>query len=110
MGGYVQNYYEEKFIKTPGKQKMSINLNVNKTKPNRQKRAHGVALLIVTAGSYVSCISSTIGQGPNNSSSKDNRLGFMATTTTFPTEASAFSTKASAFPIEASDSQAHLEN
>ena len=38
MGGYVQNYYEEKFIKTPGKQKMSINLNVNKTKPNRQKQ------------------------------------------------------------------------
>ena len=38
MGGYIQNYYEEKFIKTLGKLKTNINLNVNKRKPNRQKQ------------------------------------------------------------------------
>ena len=38
MGGYVQNYYEEKFIKIPRKIETNIKLNVNKRKPNRQKQ------------------------------------------------------------------------
>ena len=113
-GGLRTKLLQRKVYQDTWKKKMKINLYVNKRNPNRQKQnkkqAHGLAPLIVTTRSYVSCISSTIGQGPKNSSSEDNRLGFKVTTTAFPTEKSAFSTEAFAFPTEASDSRAHLES
>ena len=37
MGGYVQNYYEEMFMKRPLKLKTSMDLEVSKMKQNRQK-------------------------------------------------------------------------